>query len=319
MVTNKWLNFPYYPKHPADLFFVYPTLYVENRKFANINDQKTRAICLKYIYLYEKMLDKVDLYVPFYRQTSIQVLKNLFEGKGTYEDLQMALKEVSFEDIKNRFEWYLDNRNSGRPFFLAGHSQGSILLMMLLMWIKKNRPQIMRQIIAVYLVGWSVNQEFLNFIGLKFAESRTDTGVIISWNTMTPDCKFNPFLLPGNLSINPINWKRDSEYASKLESLGSNISTRYARITDFGFADAQIDKNSGGVVSNVNKDVMVDLGVLNLPKEILHSFDYDLFYYDVRQNIEDRTNSFYKNNPSFIQSNQYQIDPSIKYLIENDI
>ena len=53
-----------------------------------------------------------------------------------------------------------------------------------------------------------------------------DTGVIISYNTEGAGNGDNIVVLPGAISINPLNWKRDETYASAEENLGGFIACR---------------------------------------------------------------------------------------------
>ena len=315
MNNEGWVNYPDIHEHEADLFYIYPTLIGTGNDFMDIDDPSIRKIIFDHKDQYLEMFDGADLYMPFYRQVSSVVffryvekaVELFWKGELTYESVTGILKTVweqffeqaPYSDITNSFSCYLDNKNDGRPIVLVGKSQGSIMLQLLLNWIKVNRPEVLKQIVAAYIVGWPVCQKYCDAVGLKFAESRTDTGVILSWNTQKPDCYFNPFvlLIPDNLSINPINWKRDTTYASKQESLGSVLNTDQGRISVPNFADAQIIRpagfqiNNGAIKSDIDNTYIIGSEFAFLPG-VLHNLDYDLFYQDVRQNIKDRIASF---------------------------
>ena len=59
---------------------------------------------------------------------------------------------------------------------------------------------------------------------LKFATGESDTGIIFSWNIEGPknveENAKNVVVLPGAISINPLNWKLDKTYAPSSENLG---------------------------------------------------------------------------------------------------
>ena len=68
--------------------------------------------------------------------------------------------------------------------------------------------------VAAYPIGYSITKEYLKANPhLKFATGESDTGVIISWNTEGPkNMELNAktaVLLPGAISINPLNSKLD--------------------------------------------------------------------------------------------------------------
>ena len=85
------------------------------------------------------------------------------------------------------FDYYIKNYNNGRPFILASHSQGSNVMIFLLAEYMKEHPEVYKKMIAAYVIGYSVTDDYLaKNPHLKFAEGADDTGVIISYNTEAP-------------------------------------------------------------------------------------------------------------------------------------
>jgi hypothetical protein len=204
-----------------------------------------------------------------------------------------AIREIPFEDCKNAFEYYLAHYNKNRPVIFASHSQGTMVMMQLLLWIKEQHPEVLKRTVAAYMIGFAINQEYLNKLGMRFAEKADDTGVIISYNTEAPNAAPNPFtmgLVKGALVINPVNWQRDEKAADKSESLGSRIRPEDTPAGDqMFFADAQINLSRATVVTTAS----VNPGNF-WPQGILHHYDYDLFYYDLKENVRTRINAFWK-------------------------
>ena len=63
-----------------------------------------------------------------------------------------AAFELAFSDIERAFDWYLGHENHGRPFIIAGHSQGAFHMATLLeRRIEGTRLQ--RQLVAAYIIG----------------------------------------------------------------------------------------------------------------------------------------------------------------------
>ena len=280
--------------YPADVFFLYPTCYfIDKTEFCPVDDAGMRSEAQKLRDAHIGIFDRANFFAPYYRQLSIPYIKKT----TIFGMLNTAVQAVPLEDCKNAFIRYLENDNRGKPVIFASHSQGTIVMKELLVWIKEKYPEVLNRTIAAYLIGFPVNEKYLKKTGLAFAQGGDDTGVIISYNTESPAASYNPFIFMrrGTLVINPINWKRDTTYAEKKESLGSYVRFGDAPPVDrFNFADAYLNLKRGTVVTNA---AIIDA---YWAEGVLHRYDYDLFYYDLQHNVRKRTAAFLENtNPSF--------------------
>jgi hypothetical protein len=233
------------------------------------------------------VFDQTNFYAPYYRQLSIPFI----EKTTILGALDKAVQAVPLEDCKNAFTYYLETYNRGKPLVFASHSQGSLVMKELLLWVREQYPEILDRTIAAYVIGFAVNEAYVKKTGLDFARASGDTGVIISYNTESPGASYNPFLFlrRGTLVINPINWKRDETYAGTEESLGSHIRFGDTPAVDrFHFADARLNLKRGTVVTNA--EISEDYW----PKGVLHRYDYDLFYYDLQHNLRTRIAAFFE-------------------------
>lgn len=80
------------------------------------------------------------------------------------------------EDVFAGFDTYIKHDNNGRPFILAGHSQGSNELAYLLSEYMKENPKVYARMIAAYVIGYSITDKYLAANPhLKFAEGADDT------------------------------------------------------------------------------------------------------------------------------------------------
>lgn len=187
-------------------------------------------------------------------------------------------------DVYAALDYYFEYYNQGRPFILAGHSQGSLMLKIALRDYFKEHTDYLERMIAAYVIGFSITTDNLEVNpALKFAEGEDDTGVIVSYNLEGPENKNeeNAVVLENAISINPLNWKRDDTYASASENKGDRIPiTEPGSIAakDFnehkpGLADAQIDLERGVVVCTT----LADEYVTPFAPEYLMSLDLQVF------------------------------------------
>jgi pimeloyl-ACP methyl ester carboxylesterase len=194
-------------------------------------------------------------------------------------------------DAVAAFDYYIQHYNHGRPFILAGHSQGSNVLRNLLAEYMKDHPDVYARMIAAYVIGFPVTTEYLAANPqLKFAESADDTGVIISYNTQAPDVPpgFNPVLwgMVGTV-INPLTWTRAETLATTNQGFGSfmpNTNGVYVRVPQY--ADARIDITNGVLICST-----ADTNTIGV-QGIYHNFDYPFYYFNIRSNAANRVTKF---------------------------
>ena len=226
-----------------------------------------------------------NLYVPFYRQFSIK-------GLGVVND-QNLLEYCAAQDIYRALDYYFENYNNGKPFILGGHSQGAIWVSVVLQDYMKKHPEYLSRMVAAYAIGWSITSDYLaRNPHLKFATGATDTGVIVSYNSEGEGNENNVVVLPGAISINPINWKTDETYAGESENLGS-LNNDTLKITSPGLADAKVDLKRGVVITTTAEKNGYPYNPSFGPKGY-HSQDFALYYENLRQNVADRIKSYFE-------------------------
>ena len=198
-------------------------------------------------------------------------------------------------DAMSAFDYYIRNFNQGRPFILAGHSQGSNVLLYLLSDYMKMHPEVRKRMVAAYVIGYSITPEYLaNNPHLKFAKGPSDTGVIISYNTEAPEVEGkNPVVLPGAMAINPISWTRSEKTANASKNLGSvDMDATGNLVTLQHYADARVSTERGVVICSTVDVNKLSPGNQVFPKGVYHSFDYLFYYYNLRENAANRTEKF---------------------------
>lgn len=297
--TNNWFAIPEIT-HEIDTIYIYPTCYIdESEGAAEIcdidNEQMRETVAIMYESQATVYVDSTNVFVPYYRQSNITVLSN-FSNPADVEKFQ---KQEQRTDLYAALDYYFENYNDGRSYILAGHSQGSMMMRIILGEYMQAHPEYYERMVAAYQIGYSVTQDWLDeHPYAKFAEGANDTGVIISWNTEGPGNKGhnNSVVLPGAISINPLNWKRDDTYAGVEENLGSlvlNEETGKYELGD-GIGDAQIDMDRGVVVCTTNDDYIEYEEIFG--PQSLHTNDYTLYYVNLKKNVADRVENYLKNN-----------------------
>lgn len=290
---NNWLCLPESPEKSVDAIFLYPTVYGTMTEAADdlayIDDMTMRlGAALSAATQASVFEESCNLYIPYYRQFTVAALLDMNEKNPE------ALSYCVSQDIYRMLDYYFENRNEGRPFILAGHSQGSMWLTLVLEDYMARHPEYLENMVAAYVIGYSVTEEYLaRNPHLKFAKGADDTGVIVSYNTEGPGNRdqYNCVVLEGAVAINPINWVRDDTYASAEENAGSlNADGEIGP----GIADARIDLKRGVVIcESVQSAPELQAAMAAFfGSESYHLQDYSLYYANLKQNVADRIAAF---------------------------
>ena len=292
---NNWLRQPKATKD-VDVFYVYPTEYSDDSEgasmFADINDKSLRGEWEKVYQMQATAYEEsANVFAPYYRQVNMASAIKL-----PREELNAAFASTPKEDVFAALDYYFEHLNAGRPFILASHSQGSIMQSHVLAEYMKAHPEYLKRMIAAYVIGYSITEDYLKANPhLKFAEGADDTGVIISYNTEEAENENNIVVLPGAISINPLNWKRDETYASAEENLGGYIVNEELGKMEFvpHAADAQINLERG-VVITTTQTMKPMPGPVPFGNGSFHSGDYALYYYNIKANVATRIAAYKK-------------------------
>jgi pimeloyl-ACP methyl ester carboxylesterase len=287
---NSWASKPDQATYPVDVFYVFPTIYSEeyplNMDIMNRPDLQAKALGLmtSQAGVYSK---SANLFAPYYRQTSFVALN---PEENMYDNQYFR---IGANDVAAAFDHYLKHLNQDRPFILAGHSQGS-LVMIDLIRKKLKDPSLQKKLVAAYLIGYSVMPEdFKKYPWMKPATGGDDTGVIISYNTQAPGATGSPVLVKGAFCINPLNWKPDATPAGKELNKGAVFfddftGTPIKEVPHY--TGARINTETGAL-----ETVPPDLDQLKLghfPDGVLHKFDYAFWYRNLQDNVAQRIRNY---------------------------
>ncbi|MFV3126649.1 DUF3089 domain-containing protein [Niveispirillum sp. KHB5.9] len=285
----------------VDVFYIHPTTDRStsrwNQDLADgaVNDWTDASVIARQAGLFNGCC---RIYAPRYRQATRLAFTNM-AGDG-----QKAF-DLAYTDVLRAFDLYLKRDNAGRPFILAGHSQGASHLMRLL----KDRidaSSLQRRMVAAYVVGVNLSEGDFprTYKTLSICAKPADTGCVIAWNAVTPETdlalmgKANAqrFVglygdVPGQepVCVNPLTFDRDRPVAAARLSLG-------AVPGDLG-EGVMLPTVAKSVAARCEKGFLVvdadpTLGLKPLPGGILHYHDYGLFYADIRANVTVRMKAF---------------------------
>lgn len=271
----------------ADVFFVYPTSFLNGRK----NKQWNAAIDNEIInsktdggaILYQSSLFNGvgKVYAPRYRQAHLHAFFSIDTSSS-----RKAL-ELAYADVRASFQYYLQKYNNKRPIILAGHSQGALHLI----WLLKeffDEKELSNKLVVAYVVGWPVAENA--FKKLSACKTPTETNCICSWRTFKKgyDASFideeDPILV-----TNPLNWTTEkNNYIGKKYHRGAVLD------------DISKPPVSEMVGAEIYKGILwVDKpkfkGSFFYPFSNFHRGDFNIFYVDVRENAKQRLNAFWRN------------------------
>lgn len=151
--------------------------------------------------------DSVNFFSPFYRQFTVSSMKQTPET-------WTAVRTEASKDACAAFRYYLRHLNHGRPFILAGFSQGS---MHLLDALKEMDADAYSRMVAAYCMGYRLSREELECANIKPAQDETERGVILSFNSVADTCAIWPLVSEGAaVCTNPLNCRTDDAPAQLI-------------------------------------------------------------------------------------------------------
>ena len=279
----------------VDVFYVHPTTYIKGKTWNQHLDNKTvnqltRSIPIRY--QATAFYDSCNVFMPKYRQA---VFSSFVDHKGNGAQA-LAL---AYEDVRTAFQYYMTHHNQGRPFFLAGHSQGSRHLKQLLTEIWSDST-IQDQLIAAYLVGWPVEVSYVAQTPAAAAcSTATQTGCLVSWNAQSPTAKTTmAAALQMNepmLCTNPLSWQLDTTYVPPTANRGALMINRSLKEPELllHYCGAQVNNGIVEVTPRAKSRRLLT----PLSKGNYHLYDYNFFYQSIKENIAQRITAYFQENP----------------------
>lgn len=285
----------------ADVFFVHPTTFRSDSRWnQDIADTATNEWTDASSIARQASIFNgcCRIFAPRYRQASF-----LDRDGGRTKALDLA-----YGDIERAFDRYLRVENRGRPFILAGHSQGAWLIAKLLERRIDGTP-LARRMVAAYVIGVNVAEGDFGrrYRQLQPCDTPLQTGCVVQWNAVLPDADLPAIArrseqafvdrygdVPGRttLCVNPLTFDRGRPSAAASKgALPGEPGAGPLRPLVPGKVAARCEQ--GLLV--VTADPTLDLAPL--PGGSLHYHDLGLFYADVRANAVARVRAWIRAHP----------------------
>ncbi|MBR5685336.1 MAG: DUF3089 domain-containing protein [Muribaculaceae bacterium] len=272
---------------PADIFYItstetgdYPVASGDICHFNDTYNDSTRHLLYSEMRGVDRLVSgELNYYSPYYRQCTLQT----FVSDSTVQ----ARLPIAIDDVKHAFGYYLQHLNGGRPFVLAGYSQGAMILLELL---KNMDDATYNRMIAAYAIGVTISQNELKACPhIVPAHGDGDTGVTICYNSVKDaSCAMRGFE-HSDVVINPVNWRTDATPATLITMPSPHMSQQYEDTLT-----VHIDESSGLLYVDGYTGTGYILPLIG-KAGCYHSREIWLYRDQLRDNIANRTANYLRN------------------------
>jgi hypothetical protein len=278
------------PDSTVDVFFLHPTTYtqataVEGQPYetrfwnadinnAELNDRTDRSTMLNQA----SAFNKYRVFAPRYRQAHIRAF-------ALPDSISRPFFDTAYADILVAFQYYLEHYNQGRPFIIASHSQGTLHAGRLIREQIEGKL-IQNRMVAAYIPGLPVPVDY--FAQCQPCNNPHQTGCFVTWRTFkkgyTPERVKNEKFK--SVVVNPVSWTMDSSFVSRKMQKAAVL--------------YQFNKpKPRNVSTQINGNVLWSskprfLGSIFFTRKNYHIGDINLFWKDIRDNVDQRVGAFWK-------------------------
>jgi len=254
-----------------------------------------------------------NVYAPYYRQSTY------YSFFDTGSNGSQAL-DLAYSDISNAFNIFVQEHSNGRPFFIAGHSQGALHGQRLVHEYISGKS-LAKNFIAAYLIGYILPVKYFHdmYPDLSISQSSQDQKVIISWCTgiqgfrrsranakfWTPvGWKSEPMEQP-LVCQNPFSWTDQGEWIDDPNNISIRLKSDKLSLANYYATKNTFSKLSIDAITNlefqakVSKNYMIETRGPLIDKirkfsveGDLHNFDMSLFWGAIRNNIKVRADAY---------------------------
>jgi hypothetical protein len=298
----------------VDVFYIHPTTYREVAFWNQpVDDAKTNAWTDESVIARQASVFNAccRVFAPRYRQAT---------AAGVYAPASknpMAAYDLAWQDVRAAFLYYLKHYNHGRPFIIAGHSQGGAHTQR---WLEEfgRDPKLRSRLVAAYAIGIAFPEGIVSraFNGVSLCKTANEVGCVVTWNSflrgtdgssMTKSAqkrysdKYQTQEGLAVMCVNPLSFDLSRPDVPASGNLGSLPASPGLGATPLASAAAaRLPATEAGRLgaSCENGILYVDAppkegyAIVPLPGGMLHFNDYDLYYQNIRLNAVARADAW---------------------------
>mgnify|MGYP001292741594 FL=1 len=246
-------------------------------------------------YLSDLILDKSRVDDYLYSKDKIYEDENLKLFNFENDKLRYFAKEandVAYNDIRRAFIEYFNEKNNGKKFIIASHSQGSYHAVRLLNELIFKRKDMREKLLLSYLPGMPIEDVFDEIDECKNPD---EVDCFLSWNTFGKG--YIPFFYNDKVTAsNPISFINDSRI-SDLQSHKGILLPNFFQLMKYKLFRSRINtiklkregslqvQSENGTLQVKNIDMPFPINKLYDWKDY-HIGDYNLFWLNIRENLK---------------------------------
>ena len=246
-------------------------------------------------YLSDLILDKSRVDDYLYSKNKIYEDENLKLFNYENDKLRYFAKEandVAYNDIRRAFIEYFNEKNNGKKFIIASHSQGSYHAVRLLNELIFKRKDMREKLLLSYLPGMPIEDVFDEIDECKNPD---EVDCFLSWNTFGKG--YIPFFYNDKVTAsNPISFINDSRI-SDLQSHKGILLPNFFQLMKYKLFRSRINtiklkregslqvQSENGTLQVKNIDMPFPINKLYDWKDY-HIGDYNLFWLNIRENLK---------------------------------
>ena len=266
-----------------NVFYIHPTtLFYSNRWNSDTSDfsnDKVIKLCLEN--QASVFAGICNIYAPYYRQMHIYGYIDTLNG-------YLAL-DLAYNDVLEAFKYFITHINNGNKFIIASHSQGTNHAERLITNYIHPNIVIRENLILTYLIGMPITDKF---DAIPICQDSSQLNCFVSWRTFYessyPKNWKIAFRHGYNIkSVNPITWKTDSLPNIVQQHKGILLTDKRLR-----FRKSLSVYNHQGMVWVRNPTNLILRSYLGTN---YHIADYNLFWFNIRENLKLRLSRLKEN------------------------
>jgi hypothetical protein len=166
---------------PLDCFYVYPTVSRDQGLNSDLNAGSEEKMAAEA--QFARFASVCRTFAPVYRQMTVSAVVAFSTGVDIRQPAALA-----YSDVAAAWHNYVATKNNGHPFVLIGHSQGSLMLQMLIANEIEKDPTLAARMKLAIIPGFDVLVPQGRLVGGTFkntplCSSPSETGCVVSWTS----------------------------------------------------------------------------------------------------------------------------------------